>query len=75
MDSSNLHTLIEQLPADLQKEVYDFATFLLEKRGEQTLQQKSRQEPRIAGLHEGQTVISDDFDEPLPDEFWLGKDA
>lgn len=71
MDSSNLHTLIEQLPADLQKEVYNFATFLLEKRGEQT----PRQEPRIAGLHEGQTIMSDDFDEPLPDEFWLGKDA
>ena len=63
--------LIDQLPADLQKEVYDFATFLLEKRGKPTLRQK----PRVAGLHEGQTLISDDFDEPLPDEFWLGKDA
>ena len=71
MDSSSLHTLIDRLPADLQKEVYDFATFLLEKRGEQVPHQK----PRIAGLHEGQTLISDDFDEPLPDEFWLGEDA
>ena len=26
--------------------------------------------PRIAGLHEGQGWISDDFNEPLPDEFW-----
>ena len=71
MDSSSLHTLIDQLPAELRQEVYDFAAFLLEKRGEQI----SRQAPRIAGLHEGQTIISDDFDEPLPDEFWLGKDA
>ena len=70
MDSANLHTLIDQLPTDLQKEVYDFAAFLLEKKG-----QPSRKEPRVAGLHEGQTVISDDFDEPLPDEFWLGKDV
>lgn len=30
--------------------------------------------PRIAGLHTGTTWISDDFDEPLPDEFWLGKE-
>ena len=71
MDSSSLHTLIDQLPAELQREVYDFAAFLLEKRGEQA----PRQAPRVAGLHEGQTLISDDFDEPLPDEFWLGKDA
>ena len=27
---------------------------------------------RIAGLHEGKIWISDDFDEPLPDSFWLG---
>lgn len=28
---------------------------------------------RIAGLNRGQVVwISDDFDAPLPDEFWLG---
>jgi antitoxin (DNA-binding transcriptional repressor) of toxin-antitoxin stability system len=28
--------------------------------------------PRVLGLHEGQGWISDDFKEPLPDEFWLG---
>jgi prevent-host-death family protein len=29
--------------------------------------------PRIAGLHAGEGFwMSDDFDEPLPDEFWLG---
>jgi HTH-type transcriptional regulator/antitoxin HigA len=27
---------------------------------------------RIAGLHAGAVWTSDDFDEPLPDEFWLG---
>jgi hypothetical protein len=29
---------------------------------------------RVAGLHEGQIWMSDDFNEPLPDEFWLGDD-
>jgi antitoxin (DNA-binding transcriptional repressor) of toxin-antitoxin stability system len=29
--------------------------------------------PRIAGLHAGSTWVSDDFDDPLPDEFWLGE--
>ena len=28
--------------------------------------------PRIAGLHRGTIWTSDDFDEPLSDEFWLG---
>ena len=26
-----------------------------------------------AGLHRGKIQMTDDFDEPLPDEFWLGK--
>lgn len=30
---------------------------------------------RIAGLHAGAWTVAPDFDAPLPDEFWLGKDA
>jgi len=30
---------------------------------------------RVAGLHPGAIWTSDDFDDPLPDEFWLGEDA
>ncbi|HIE48090.1 TPA: toxin-antitoxin (TA) system antitoxin [Candidatus Bipolaricaulota bacterium] len=29
--------------------------------------------PRVAGLHAGAIWISDDFDEPLPEEFWAGE--
>ena len=29
-------------------------------------------QPRVAGLNEGQIWTSDDFDQPLPDEFWSG---
>lgn len=28
---------------------------------------------RIAGLGKGTIAIADDFDEPLPDSFWLGE--
>jgi antitoxin (DNA-binding transcriptional repressor) of toxin-antitoxin stability system len=28
---------------------------------------------RIPGLHEGQGWMSDDFNDPLPDEFWGGR--
>jgi prevent-host-death family protein len=29
---------------------------------------------RVAGLHAGMGWMSDDFDAPLPDEFWLGEE-
>ena len=28
---------------------------------------------RIPGLNKGEIWTSDDFDDPLPDEFWLGE--
>ncbi len=28
--------------------------------------------PRVAGLHIGSIWISDDFDEPLPEDLWMG---
>ncbi len=28
--------------------------------------------PRLAGLHPGAIWTSDDFDEPLPETFWVG---
>lgn len=31
--------------------------------------------PRIFGLHEGEVWMSDDFNAPLPDSFWLGEKA
>jgi prevent-host-death family protein len=29
-------------------------------------------QPRVAGLNQGEIWVSDDFDQPLPDEFWVG---
>ena len=31
--------------------------------------------PRVLGLHQDAWTVAEDFDAPLPDEFWLGKDA
>ena len=36
-------------------------------------QQDERRE-RVFGLHEGMGWMSDDFDDELPDSFWLGED-
>jgi len=32
----------------------------------------SGSQPRVAGLNKGKIWVSDDFDAPLPDEFWVG---
>ena len=32
---------------------------------------KVKAKKRILNLHKGAFVVSDDFDEPLPDSFWL----
>ena len=29
--------------------------------------------PRVLGLHEGQGWMSEEFNDSLPDEFWLGE--
>ncbi len=31
--------------------------------------------PRCFGLHQGEVWMSDDFNAPLPDTFWLGEKA
>jgi len=36
---------------------------------------KKPKKPRVLGLHPGAFQPADDFDDPLPDEFWLGEDA
>ena len=29
--------------------------------------------PRVLGLHEGQGWMNEEFNDPLPDAFWLGE--
>lgn len=63
--------LLEQVraltPAQ-QQAVLDFAAFLRQK----TPQPAPK--ARTPGLHPGAFVMSDDFDDPLPDSFWLGEE-
>jgi hypothetical protein len=63
--------LLEQircLTPEQQQEVLDFAAFLRQKAPVKLTKE------RIAGLHqENGYWMADDFDAPLPDEFWLGE--
>lgn len=38
------------------------------------LPMESAATPRVAGLHAGLGWVSDDFDDPLPEEFWMSND-
>ncbi|MBE2202662.1 MAG: DUF2281 domain-containing protein [Anaerolinea sp.] len=60
---------IDSLPETQLKTLWDFVQFL---------QYITRQTPppaktrRVPGLDTGATWVSDDFDDHLPDSFWLG---
>ena len=63
---------INALPEPQLKTLWDFVQFL-----QYTAQQTSPAPSvtqRIPGLDAGTTWLSDDFDDPLPDSFWLGDD-
>ncbi len=59
---------IKILPLDKQQEVLDFVDFLIER------SQKKSQRKRIPNLAQGKIWMSDDFNEPLSDSFWLGEE-
>ncbi|WP_247215567.1 DUF2281 domain-containing protein [Synechococcus sp. C9] len=64
-----LLTQLQSLPPKQIQVVIDFVEFLHQKYGISTNQEKL---PRTLGLYQGMGWISEDFDAPLPDEFWLG---
>ena len=68
MQSQQLLHEIEVLPPDLQKQVTDFVVFL---RKQQIRQLRKK---RTVGEYKGKIIIHDDFNEPLPDDFWLGEE-
>ena len=61
---------LAQLPEPVQ---HRLAKRFLKELEEVEAQTKPQPRKRIAGLGQGTMVIADDFDEPLPDAFWLGE--
>lgn len=72
-NTSELISKLQNLPVEQQQQVLDFIDFLTHKyiSTSDKYQKKTRQ--RVLGLYENQIWMSDDFNEPLPDEFWLGE--
>ena len=61
-------TKLKTLPLDKQQQVLDFVEFLAQK---SISEQQSIK--RVPDLHQGKISMSDDFNEPLDDSFWLGE--
>jgi hypothetical protein len=59
-----------QLPEPIQNQL---AQRFLKELAEAEAQIEQQPYKRIAGLGKGTMMIADDFDEPLPDAFWLGE--
>jgi hypothetical protein len=62
---------LESTPEDLLSEVLQFVKSIKRKQP-RSIANTARQ--RMPNLEQGKIVISDDFNEPLPDSFWLGAD-
>ncbi|MCT7968557.1 DUF2281 domain-containing protein [Laspinema sp. D1] len=72
MSSSSTQSLIEsaigqlqQLPPQQQQQVLDYIEFLAQKYIEPQAPQ-----PRVPGLHRGKVWMSEDFNDPIPAEYW-----
>lgn len=61
-------TKLKELSIDKQQQVLDFVEFLTQKSIS-----KQPDVKRIPNIHQGKIWISDDFNEPLDDSFWLGE--
>ena len=62
---TKLAEIVSDLSEESQAEVIDFAEFLREKKRRQASVEASPQKERIAGMHDGQGWISDDFNDYL----------
>jgi restriction system protein len=62
---------LDSAPEPLLVAVLDF---IQSKKAKITQVSNQSSTPRIPGLHQGEIWMSEDFNEPLADEFWLGED-
>ncbi len=69
-----LETIIRELSSAPDTLLVQVLNLIHSAKDDHTLFSQSSNSPRIPNLHQGEIWISDDFNDPLPDEFWLGED-
>ncbi|MCU0548143.1 MAG: DUF2281 domain-containing protein [Leptolyngbya sp. Prado105] len=63
----------EILMPERQQQLLDFAEFLVQQQMSADQVVENAPKKRVFGLHAGQVSMSEDFDEPLPDDFWFSE--
>jgi Protein of unknown function (DUF2281) len=70
----NVVTSLSVLSPDQRQQVFDFVEFLSQKQKvpilTEDVQRGNSKTERVLGLHAGKGWVSNDFELPLPDEFW-----
>ncbi len=64
---------LQNLPPEQQQTLLDFAEFLVQKHTQPQPVESQPPKKRVLGLNQGEIWMSEDFNEPLPDEFWMGE--
>lgn len=62
-------TKLQTIPLDQQKQILDYIDSIVEDSCLTLEKSQSSPKKRILGLHQGKIWISDDFNDPLPDDF------
>ena len=63
---------LESIPDTLLSEVLSLVRSIKQQQQESTVASNSKPRQRTPNLEQGKISMSDDFNEPLPDSFWLG---
>ena len=65
---------LQSLPREQQQTLLDFVEFLEHKNTQSQPIPTQPAQQRVLGLNQGEIWMSEDFNEPLPDEFWMGEE-
>jgi mRNA-degrading endonuclease RelE of RelBE toxin-antitoxin system len=68
--TSEIIAKLQTLAPEQQQQVLDFVEFLAQK---YVIPQEIPKKQRVFGLFKDKIWMSDDFNDPLPDEFWMGE--
>lgn len=69
----NIQEILREAQALPTQEQIQLATQLLQLIQEKMYPSMEKKTQRIPGLHRNSYVISEDFDQPLSDDFWVGE--
>ena len=70
----SIATALKLLSPEQRQQVFDFVIFLSNRQAfTLNRQPQASGQRRIFGQYQGRISMSEDFDEPLPESFWLGE--